>query len=131
MKRIQVAVGVVFSPNGEVLVGQRVVRDMYFAKWEFPGGKLEAGESVESALKREFAEEVGIAIQHSEPLLLLDHDYPDRQVRLHVHIVQRYHGEVQALEGQALKWVALPELDDLDFLQGNQPIIDALKKCRV
>lgn len=128
MKRIEVAVGIVFNTQGQVLVGQRVVKDLYFQKWEFPGGKLEQGESVENALFREFKEEVGIEISSSQHLLNLEHDYPDRNVRLYVHTVYHYQGEVQSLEGQALKWVEIPELGQLDFLQGNQPIIDALEK---
>ncbi|MFT4629251.1 MAG: 8-oxo-dGTP diphosphatase [Cryomorphaceae bacterium] len=126
MKRIEVAVGIVYNQAGHVLVGQRVVEDMYFNKWEFPGGKLEQGESSEFALVREFREEVGIHIIRSRPLMLLEHDYPDRQVRLHVRIVEDYQGEVQSLEGQAIKWVAPMDLQELDFLQGNQAILEAL-----
>ena len=127
MKRIEVAVGVVYNQHGEVLIGQRVVKDRYFEKWEFPGGKLEQGETPEQALIREFLEETGIKIQASTPLMLVQHDYPDRHVRLHVHIIGKFDGEVQALEGQALKWVRTNELDQFDFLQGNQMILDKIK----
>ena len=126
MKRIEVAVGVVYDENGRVLVGQRVVKDQYFKKWEFPGGKLESGETAEQALVREFQEETAIKILSSVPLMLVEHDYPDRHVRLHVHTVRDYQGEVQALEGQQLKWVSLCELNTLDFLQGNQVILQKL-----
>ena len=126
MKRIEVAVGVVYDENGRVLVGQRVVKDQYFKKWEFPGGKLESGETAEQALVREFQEETAIQILSSVPLMLVEHDYPDRHVRLHVHTVRDYQGEVQALEGQQLKWVSLCELNTLDFLQGNQVILQKL-----
>ena len=127
MKRIEVAVGIVFDQHGCVLVGQRTVKDQYFAKWEFPGGKLEAGESVNGALAREFKEEVGIEVLASDFLLEVNHDYPDRQVCLHVHTIRRYAGQVSTMEGQALKWVSVNELDELDFLQGNHAIINALK----
>lgn len=126
MKRIEVAVGVVFNEAGKVLVGQRVVKDRYFQKWEFPGGKLEAGESAQQALIREFREETGINISSSEPLMRVEHDYPDRHVLLHVHTINDFSGEVSALEGQALKWVLVSELTELDFLQGNQVILDKL-----
>lgn len=128
MKRIHVAVGVVYNQQGLVLVGQRVVQDLYFEKWEFPGGKLEEGEPVEAALAREFKEEIGIDIRSTEFLLTLDHNYPDRHVRLHVWIVTEFDGEVSGLEGQALRWVEVDDLDNLDFLQGNQAIVDALKQ---
>ena len=127
MQRIEVAVGVVVDSVGRLLVGQRVVQDRYFKKWEFPGGKIEAGESVASALDREFREEVGISVTASQPLIELVHDYPDRHVRLHVHLISEFTGKVTPLEGQALAWVDFEELEQLDFLAGNQPIIEALK----
>ena len=126
MKRIEVAVGVVYNAMGQVLVGQRVVQDSYFQKWEFPGGKLEQGETAEAALVREFQEEVGITLGQITPLMLVEHDYPDRHVRLHVHTIRDFQGDVQALEGQALKWVNVNELHTLDFLQGNQVILERL-----
>ena len=127
MRRIEVAVGVVYNSAGEVLVGQRVVKDQYFEKWEFPGGKLERGETAQQALVREFREETGIHIKASSPLMLVGHDYPDRHVRLHVHTISEFDGDACALEGQALKWVPIIELDQFDFLQGNQIILDRLK----
>lgn len=126
MKRIEVAVGIVYNALGEVLVGQRIVEDCYFRKWEFPGGKIETGETVKQALAREFLEETGIRILASEPLMMVEHDYPDRQVRLHVHTIERFVGEVSGLEGQALKWVSHDTLLSLDLLQGNQVILDKL-----
>ncbi len=127
MKRIEVAVGIVFNQDMQVLVGQRVVEDRYFAKWEFPGGKLEENESVEQALVREFKEEVGIDVLASAEFMQIEHDYPDRQVRLFVRTVVKFDGQVQSKEGQALKWVNISELDDLDFLQGNKVMIEALQ----
>ncbi len=127
VNRIQVAVGIVFNVDGQVLVGQRVVKDRYFAKWEFPGGKVEAGESIADALHREFLEEVGITLGISQPFMEIKHDYPDRSVQLYVRTVNTFSGEVKALEGQALKWVHISELRELDFLQGNQAMIEKLE----
>ena len=126
--RVEVAVGIVFNSEQQVLVGQRVVKDRYFAKWEFPGGKLEVGESVEQALKREFREEAGIELGNSVPFMQIDHDYPDRQVRLYVRTVKEFEGQVKSLEGQALKWVPIAALPEIDFLQGNKIMIDELLK---
>jgi len=131
MKRIEVAVGVVFDQDGRILVGQRVVKDLYFEKWEFPGGKFEPGETVEQALIREFQEETGIRIRSSAPLMLVEHDYPDRHVRLHVHTIREFDGDVQALEGQQLRWVTLSELNELDFLQGNRVILRKLSETTI
>ena len=129
MKRIEVAVGVVYDKQGLVLVGQRIVKDLYFQKWEFPGGKLESGETVEQALVREFQEETDVRILSSKPLMLVEHDYPDRYVRLHVHTITHFEGRVESKEGQALKWVSLQELNELDFLQGNQVILEKLQEA--
>ena len=126
MKRIEVAVGVLFNEQGEVLIGQRVVKDNYYQKWEFPGGKLEQGESPQDALIREFREEVGIEIASSENFMVLEHNYPDRHVRLHVQVIKKFAGHASSMEGQALKWLALSDLESIDFLQGNQAIVDAL-----
>ena len=126
MKRIEVAVGVLFNSQGQVLIGQRTVKDSYYQKWEFPGGKLEAGELPQDALVREFSEEVGIEVSSSEDFMVLEHDYPDRHVKLYVQLIKDYVGDVWAMEGQALRWVQLKELADIDFLKGNQEITQAL-----
>jgi len=86
------------------------VQDRYFQKWEFPGGKLEPGETAAQALQREFEEEIGVIIDSCQPLMQLDHDYSDRHVRLHVQTISAYRGKVRAMEGQALKWVTLQAL---------------------
>lgn len=127
MKRIEVAVGIVRDQQGRVLIGQRIVKDNYYQKWEFPGGKLEAGETPQQALVREFTEEVGIQITECQDLMLLEHNYPDRHVRLHVQTILQYLGEITSMEGQALKWVALDELSEIDFLDGNTAIVEKLK----
>jgi len=126
MKRIDVAVGVLFNADGQVLIGQRTVKDDYYQKWEFPGGKLEQGESPCQALTREFAEEIGIEVAQSEDLMLLEHNYPDRHVRLYVQVIKQFSGTITAMEGQALKWVELDQLESIDFLKGNQAIVEKL-----
>lgn len=128
MKRIEVAVGVLFNEQGEVLIGQRVVKDNYYQKWEFPGGKLEQGESPQDALIREFREEVGIEITSSEHFMVLEHNYPDRHVCLHVQKINQYSGYIASMEGQALKWVTLNGLSSIDFLDGNTQIVEMLKR---
>ena len=124
--RIDVAVGVIRRADDEVLVGQRLVRDRYFQKWEFPGGKLESGESPELALRRELGEELGIRVEKTKPVIRLDHDYPDRKVRLHVLEVLSYVGEPQGREGQAIEWVSLTNTSAREFLAATEPIFRAL-----
>lgn len=131
MNRTDVAVGIIFNKAGQVLVGQRTVADRYLDKWEFPGGKLELGERVEQALFRELQEELAIEIHESSAMMVLDHNYPDRNVRLHVRIVNNYTGEPHGVEGQALLWCAVQDLYQLDFLTGNRDIIDKLNQRAV
>ena len=130
MKRTEVAVGILTNQAGKVLVGQRLVRDNYFQKWEFPGGKLEHNETPQQALLRELKEELGVDVKSCQPLMTLDHDYPDRHVRLHVLLVSDYQKNPLGAEGQALQWVALNDMHYLDFLAGNRPIIERLKSLR-
>lgn len=122
-----VAVGIARDPIGRVLVGQRVKPDAYYGKWEFPGGKLESGETVEAALGREFLEEVGIHVTQSSEFMTWEHRYPDRTVTLLVRLIEAYQGQPLAREGQALKWVKLDEIASLDFLAGNHAIIEKLR----
>lgn len=126
MKRIEVAVGVLFNEEEKVLIGQRIVKDSYYQKWEFPGGKLESGESAQQALIREFSEEVGITISSTEDFMVLEYDYPNRHVKLHVQLIHEYEGVVTSMEGQAIKWVELKDLTSIDFLKGNQVIVESL-----
>ena len=123
--RIQVAVGVIQDPQGRVLIGQRTRHDRYLGQWEFPGGKLDEGESVEHALQRELEEELGIRVSATEPLISIAHDYPDRRVCLHVHRVTAYEGEPSGREGQDIRWMRPRELHAVDMLSGNRPIINA------
>jgi len=117
---------VIFDSQGRVLIGQRVVKDAYYKKWEFPGGKLEDHESASEALARELQEEIGIQVEESRFLMGHEHNYPDRRVSLSVYIIDKYKGSAVGQEGQALRWVNLEELAELDFLAGNQIIIQRL-----
>lgn len=130
LKRIEVAVGVLFRQQAgygrEVLVAQRLVKDRYFQKWEFPGGKLESGETPFSALCRELNEELAINVLKATPLIQLDHNYPDRHVRLHVFEINDFAGELQGKEGQAIQWLKPQQCAEIEFLQANEPIISAI-----
>lgn len=124
---MSVAVGVADNGEGRVLIAQRPVGKSYAGKWEFPGGKLEPGETVFEALVREFREELGMAVESGVELFRHRHRYPDRHVELHVWQVQQFHGEPRGLEGQAVAWVTPPELDDVDFLEGNRLILEKVQ----
>ena len=109
-----------------VLLAERVRGGHGVGFWEFPGGKIEAGETAARALARELSEEIGVSIADPVPLLTVSHDYPSRRVRLHVFEVWRWHGEPQGREGQALRWCEVTALDGLPLLEANAPIVAAL-----
>lgn len=123
---VHVAVGVILDQHQQVLVSRRAADVHQGDLWEFPGGKVEAGESVVDALGRELLEELGIVVLRSRPLVVIEHDYGDKAVRLDVQVVTHFENEALGLEGQPIQWVAPAELAALDFPAANVPIIDAV-----
>lgn len=125
----EVAAGILLDSSGHYLLGQRPEGKPYAGYWEVPGGKIELGESVFDALKRELQEELGIDIQASEELLVLEHDYPHAYVRLHVSIIRQWQGIPQGREGQALSWELLsdekPSVEPL--LPAAWPMLEKLR----
>lgn len=123
--RVHVAAAVVVNPEGEILIAKRPLGVHQGGLWEFPGGKLEAGESVEEALARELHEELGIEPSQARPLIRVHHDYADKSVLLDVWRVEAFHGEAHGREGQPLKWVEPQQLREYAFPEANLPIIRA------
>lgn len=125
MKQVKVAVGVVLRGD-ETFITRRLAHQHQGGKWEFPGGKVEANETTGQALKRELEEEIGIQVQSSTPLILIEHQYPDKHVMLDVHTVKDFTGDPRGLEGQEGQWVALSKLPELDFPEANKEIVARL-----
>jgi 8-oxo-dGTP diphosphatase len=123
---VRVVAAVLRDASGRVLIAQRPAGKHMAGYWEFPGGKVAAGESGEQALRRELAEELGVSLRRCHPLLQLRHDYADRVVELDVFVVDEYGGEPSGLETQALKWVLAAELGAQALLPADRPIIEAL-----
>jgi 8-oxo-dGTP diphosphatase len=123
---IRVAAAVLYDSAGRVLLTQRPAGKTLAGLWEFPGGKLEPGETPEAALRRELFEELGITVRSCRPLMQLQHEYPERYVELLVWTVGHFDGEARGLEGQALRWVSVQELRTLALLPADLPIIDYL-----
>ena len=123
-KRIRGAVGVIENGEGEIFICQRTGGQHQAGKWEYPGGKVEAGETTPQALARELAEEIGIEVQQSEPLLQIEHDYPDKAVLLDVWRVTAFAGHPYGREGQPARWVARHTLSEFDFPEANQAITE-------
>jgi 8-oxo-dGTP diphosphatase len=127
-KPIDVAVGILMKPNGDVLLAQRPEGKPYTGYWEFPGGKVEPDESILDALKREFVEELGMEVVSAEPWCGVEHVYPHAHVRLHFYISREWRGEPQSLEGQAFAWQGSVGVDPL--LPATIPLIEWLDKLR-
>lgn len=127
-KRVHVAVGVISDGANKILVARRAEHLHQGGLWEFPGGKVEAGESVRDALQRELSEELAIQVTSCEPLLTIAHDYNDKSVLLDVWWVGAFHGEPHGREGQPLQWVDAVELRSLQFPAANMSIIIAVEQ---
>ena len=125
MQHIQVAVGVIVD-NDRVLLAKRPEHLHQGNKWEFPGGKIESGESAFDALVREWREEMGVIVREAEYLFAFNHRYQDRQVALDVWRVIHFDGHPEALEGQVLRWVDTRTLKSLSFLEGNRQLLRRL-----
>ena len=122
---IHVAVAVIENARGEFLLARRPEHVHQGGLWEFPGGKVEPGEDIRTALDRELLEELGITAKSARRLLRVRHDYPDKSVLLDVWRVTAMHGTPHGREGQPLAWVAPNELRSYQFPQANAPIVTA------
>ncbi|MCU7833658.1 MAG: Nudix family hydrolase [gamma proteobacterium symbiont of Taylorina sp.] len=130
---IHVVVAVILK-NNQVLIAQRAKEAHQGGLWEFPGGKMEAGETVEQACIREIQEELGITISHSRPLIKILHHYSDKSVLLETFLCTHFSGkeylmgETQqfGLENQRVQWVKIDQLNNYQFPAANQSIINSL-----
>jgi 8-oxo-dGTP diphosphatase len=129
----EVAVGLVHRPQPgrsghfEVLMGQRPAGKPYAGWWEFPGGKIESGESVAAALARELAEELALHVRDSLPWVVRTHSYPHARVRLHFRRIFEWAGEPASMEKQAFAWQALDRIVLEPLLPAALPLLDMLR----
>ena len=123
---LQIAVGVLRCEN-EICLSLRQKHQSHADCWEFPGGKIEANESVEEALKREFIEELGIETDEWQPLIEIPWSYEKINVRLHVYQTYEFTGTPSGQEGQEVKWFDCSELRTLTFPEANRGILTALE----
>ncbi|MEW7983874.1 MAG: Nudix family hydrolase [gamma proteobacterium symbiont of Phacoides pectinatus] len=127
---VAVAVAVIQDARGRVLLSRRPEHAHQGGLWEFPGGKLEQGEGVDQALRREIKEELGLEVSAHSPLIRFVHHYPDKRVLLDVRRVTRYSGLPRGLEGQPLAWVDLEEIGRYPLPPADRPIVHALRLPR-
>jgi 8-oxo-dGTP diphosphatase len=127
MKVVEVAVGVIKQGN-QIYISKRADDLHQGGKWEFPGGKREANETIEQALARELSEEIGITVTQQNAFMLIEHDYGDKKVCLDVRLVEAFKGEARHQEGQISQWVNIQELSNFTFPDANKVIIEKLKQ---
>lgn len=121
-----IAVAVIVNQIGEILISQRRNNSHLGGYWEFPGGKIESGETVEEGLQRELTEELGIRAIQMRPLIRIPHSYSERNLFLDVWMVDKFDGEPSGQEGQPIKYVSQKSLNDFSFPEANMAIIRAL-----
>ncbi|HET7222376.1 MAG TPA: Nudix family hydrolase [Rhodanobacteraceae bacterium] len=126
-KALEVAAGILTDSQGRVLLMRRLPGKHLAGLWEFPGGKVEPGETVERALIRELDEELGIEVLASVPLISLPWRYPEKSVRLHALRITEWRGEPRAREGHPLRWTALRDMDVAAMPPADAPIVAALR----
>lgn len=123
---LPVVAAVVRHLDGRIGIAQRPLHKHQGGLWEFPGGKIAAGESPQQALARELEEELGINGGHYRPLMRLEHHYPDLSVQLDVWQVSQFNGHAHGKEGQAFQWVWPHQLNQYAFPEANWPILKAM-----
>ena len=121
---VRVVAAVIFDAERRVLVTQRTAGKTHAGRWEFPGGKIEAEETEEAALRRELREELGVEVLAARALMELTHEYADRAVRLSVWQVDALRGVPVGLEGQPLRWLSAAALRTIPLLAADAPIIE-------
>lgn len=125
-KLVHVAVGVIVDNDGKVFIAKRSLSAHQGGLWEFPGGKVDAGETIQQALVRELREELAIEVLSSQPLIQIRHHYPDKSVLLDVHKITQFTGEPCGNEGQSVQWIDAHKLNNFEFPAANHPIIAAI-----
>ncbi len=123
---VEVAAAVLLRPDGSFLLGRRPPGSVYAGHWEFPGGKVEAGETPRAALVRELAEELGIAVDCAHPWITREFIYAHAHVRLHFFRVTAWRGEVRLLQHDALHWQLPGAAAVTPMLPANAPVLAAL-----
>ncbi|SDI42561.1 8-oxo-dGTPase [Ferrimonas sediminum] len=122
----KIVIGLVANDRNQYLISLRQGKQHLAGKWEFPGGKLEAGETPLQGLNRELQEEVGLEVDDAELMERKVFAFSDRTLELHFFRVIRVRGQAVAREGQPLRWASVAELKQLPFPDANQSVIDRL-----
>ena len=127
-RQINVAAGILLDGDGRVLIAERTEDHAFAGLWEFPGGKMMAGELSEAALRRELNEELGVQIVDPALFMSLEHDYSDRTVSIDFYLIEHWVNTPQGRNGQALKWIRPDALREDLLLPADGPVLEALQQ---
>jgi 8-oxo-dGTP diphosphatase/A/G-specific adenine glycosylase len=126
LKLVEVGLGIVVGSEGQILICRRRSNDSFGGYWEFPGGKIEAGESPAECVRRELREELDIAVTPVRALDVIEHEYPKARVRLHPFVCNHDAGEPMAISAAEFVWVSPPTLRQYRFPEGNRRLVQSL-----
>ncbi|MFC1654501.1 8-oxo-dGTP diphosphatase MutT [Myxococcota bacterium] len=128
LRTIRVVAGLLQRDDGKVLITQRRPQAFMPLKWEFPGGKVEPGETDQQALARELSEELNIKVEVGDHFMGLKHAYPDFEVDFQVYACSIISGDLKKLAVNDYRWVAISELETFEFPPADQPTVEQLLK---
>lgn len=129
MKVIEVVAAIIYK-NGAYLATQRGYGE-FEGMWEFPGGKIEPGESRESALIREIQEELGVSISVGDFICTTDYDYTTFHLTMHCYICSIVSGEIELREHKSARWLTIDMLDSVEWLPADMEVVELLKSCGI
>jgi mutator protein MutT len=124
----QIGVAVIWNKTGEILIDKRKKGGSMGGLWEFPGGKLEVGETVVACIEREIREELAIEITVGKHLISIEHTYPEFRITLIAHHCQHISGIPQPIESDEIRWVSINDLGKYQFPAANNTIIEAIQQ---
>lgn len=131
MKRLHIAAAVILNAEkDQVFITKRADKAHKGGLWEFPGGKVEAGETAEQAIVRELFEEVDIRVTELSHLQALQHDYPEKSLNFDFFTVTAFDNQPYGKEGQRGEWVAISELHHYDFPEANIPVLNRVQESK-
>ncbi len=128
MQNYKKVIASLIQKDNKVLIAQRAKKDALYEKWEFPGGKMEQGETDHECLKRELREELGIEVEVGDYFCTSYFEHKGTPMAMVVYYVPKYSGEIQLLDHKQVKWVTVDELDQYQFPDPDLPIIEKLKE---
>jgi 8-oxo-dGTP diphosphatase len=130
MEQPLVVTAALIRKEDKMLIAQRYVKTDHALKWEFPGGKLENGETPEVCLSREIKEELNLEVEVKDIFKVVYHEYPGKKILLLCYLCNDLGGQAEAIDCQDFRWIHIDELDQFNFVEADMPIVEKIKRVR-